>query len=118
MNNIEEIKKTLTNSLSNEVNLFSDDLEFIKIVSILYGTNLFEKNKSFKADKIVKLILETFQTEDNYTNDNYIQFLRKMTKNIAKDERLKDIRVPGDLLKDTEIENELDVDNLLKEIVE
>ncbi|WKV07863.1 SEC-C metal-binding domain-containing protein [Thermoanaerobacterium sp. CMT5567-10] len=35
MNNIEEIKKKLTNSLSNEVNLFSDDVEFIKIVSIL-----------------------------------------------------------------------------------
>ncbi|MGF7430618.1 SEC-C domain-containing protein [Thermoanaerobacterium thermosaccharolyticum] len=118
MNNIEEIKKTLTNSLSNEVNLFSDDVEFIKIVSILYGANLSEKNKSFKADKIVKLILETFETEDNYTNDDYIQFLRKMTRNIAEDKRLKKVRVPGDLLKDIEIGNELDVDNLLKEIVE
>jgi len=118
MNNIEEIKKNLTNSLSNEVNLFSDDLEFIKIVSILYGTNLSEKNKSFKTDKIVKLILETFETEDNYTNDDYVQFLRKMTRNIAEDERLKKVRVPGDFLKDTEIGNELDVDNLLKEIVE
>lgn len=118
MNNIEEIKKTLTNSLSNEVNLFSDDVEFIKIVSILYGANLSEKNKSFKADKIVKLILETFETEDNYTNDDYIQFLRKMTRNIAEDKRLKIVRVPGDLLKDIEIGNELDVDNLLKEIVE
>lgn len=118
MNNIEEIKKKLTNSLSNEVNLFSDDLEFIKIVSILYGTNLSEKNKSFKTDKIVKLILETFETEDNYTNDDYVQFLRKMTRNITEDERLKKVRVPGDFLKDTEIGNELDVDNLLKEIVE
>ncbi|PHO07466.1 zinc-binding protein [Thermoanaerobacterium thermosaccharolyticum] len=118
MNNIEEIKKTLTNSLSNEVNLFSDDVEFIKIVSILYGTNLSEKNKSFKTDKIVKLILETFETEDNYTNDDYVQFLRKMTRKIAEDERLKKVRVPGDFLKNTEIGNESDVDNLLKEIVE
>ncbi|MBP2072016.1 SEC-C domain-containing protein [Thermoanaerobacterium butyriciformans] len=118
MNNIEEIKKNLTNPLSNEVNLFSDDLEFIKIVSILYGTNLSEKNKSFKTDKIVKLILETFEIEDNYTSDDYVQFLRKMTRNMAQDKRLKKIRVPGDFLKDTEIGNELDVDNLLKEIVE
>ncbi|WP_434578389.1 hypothetical protein [Thermoanaerobacterium thermosaccharolyticum] len=104
--------------MSNEVNLFSDDVEFIKIVSILYGANLSEKNKSFKADKIVKLILETFETEDNYTNDDYVQFLRKMTRKIAEDERLKKVRVPGDFLKNTEIGNESDVDNLLKEIVE
>ncbi|MDI3310260.1 MAG: SEC-C domain-containing protein [Thermoanaerobacterium sp.] len=118
MNNIEEIKKKLTNSLSDEVNLFSDDLEFIKIISILYGANLSEKNKSFNLDKLTKLIFETFDAEEIYTSDEYVQLLRKMTRFIAEDERLKKLRVSGNLLKNIELGNESDIDNLLKQIVE
>lgn len=118
MNNVEQFKMDLLNSISKEMTLFSDDLEFIKIVSILYGANLSEKNKSFNVDKLTKLIFETFDAEENYTSDEYVQLLRKMTRFIAEDERLKKLRVSGNLLKNIELGNESDVDNLLKQIVE
>lgn len=118
MNNVEQFKRDLLNSISKEMTLFSDDLEFIKIVSILYGANLSEKNKSFNVDKLTKLIFETFDAEENYTSDEYVQLLRKMTRFIAEDERLKKLRVSGNLLKNIELGNESDVDNLLKQIVE
>jgi len=122
--NIEKIEKNLLREIEKEDVFLPYDYEFIRILSVMYGIKLDNKNEAVNVEKLKVLLIESLRErkqqleELNEENEDEIteELFRKIVSIFRKNEGLKDLRVPVTFIMNLYLDNEEEMERVLDKI--
>ena len=122
--NIEKIEKTLLKEIEKDDVFLPYDYEFIRILSVMYGIKLDNKNEAVNVEKLKVLLIESLRErkqqleELNEENEDEIteELFRKIVSIFRKNEGLKDLRVPVTFIMNLYLDNEEEMERVLDKI--
>ncbi|EGD52606.1 SEC-C motif domain protein [Thermoanaerobacter ethanolicus JW 200] len=122
--NIEKIEKNLLREIEKEDVFLPYDYEFIRILSVMYGIKLDNKNEAVNVEKLKVLLIESLRErkqqleELNEENEDEIteELFRKIVSIFRKNEGLKDLRVPVTFIMNLDLDNEEEMERVLDKI--
>jgi len=117
MTRVEQIEREILSLLTKETFILSEEREFIRVISILYGIDLSETKDYLNVEKLSKLIKDTWTKEENFSQADIIRKLEEIALFIFKDERLKDLRIPGDILIGINFEDDAEVEKKIDKLI-
>ncbi|AEM79265.1 SEC-C domain-containing protein [Thermoanaerobacter wiegelii] len=122
--NIEKMEKILLKEIEKEDVFLPYDYEFIRILSVMYGIKLDSKSETLNLEKLKVLLIESLRERKqqleklNEENEDEIseELFRKIVSIFRKNEGLKELRIPVNIIINVDLDNEEEMEGVLEEI--